>query len=451
MRDGRIEVTGLTKTFGAVTAVKDLSFAVEPGSVTGFLGPNGAGKTTTLRMLLGLVRPTAGAATIGGLPFARLGNPGRTVGAVLEAQSFHPGRHARAHLRCYAAAMALPARRADEVIELVGLQAAARRPTRGYSLGMRQRLALATALLGDPQVLVLDEPGNGLDPEGIAWLRAFLRSFARSGRTVLVSSHILAEVEQTADQVVIISHGVCVHHGLLDELRAGLRRRVLVEASDPAALVAALHDAGIGAIDFTQDGRLAVPDVGRRQVGDIALAAGVALYAVAEERTDLEQVFFNLTGAVHPGGQYTGGQHPGGPPGYWQPPGHPAGYGPAPPGYGPAPPGYGPAPPEYGPPPPGYGPAPPGYLPPGYAPPTRYAPPAGYGAPSGFAPPGSYATGYAAPLGNPAPTGYQPADGYAPVGADAPAAGAGGPAGDGAETERSPYAPPADPVAGDQR
>src|SRR5919197_274806 len=215
---GRIVVQNLTKHFGQVVAVQNLSFHVEPGSATGFLGPNGAGKTTTLRMLLGLVNPTAGYSTINGQPFNQLGNPGRIVGAVLEAQGFHPSRTARNHLRVYAAAMGLPDQRAEEVLGLVGLGAAADRGAGGFSLGMKQRLALATALLGDPQVLVLDEPANGLDPEGIAWLRSFLKSFAATGRTVLVSSHLLREMEHTVDQVVIISRGQCVYHGHLDQL-----------------------------------------------------------------------------------------------------------------------------------------------------------------------------------------------------------------------------------------
>ena len=180
---GRILVQNLSKNFGPVNAVRDLSFAVEPGVVTGFLGPNGSGKTTTLRMALGLVSPSAGAVTINGVPFRQLRNPATVVGAVLEAQSFHPTRTARNHLRCYAAAMNLPDEQADRVLELVGLTSAAQRKAGTFSLGMRQRLALATALLGDPQVLILDEPANGLDPEGIAWLRSFLRSFAASGRT----------------------------------------------------------------------------------------------------------------------------------------------------------------------------------------------------------------------------------------------------------------------------
>jgi ABC-2 type transport system ATP-binding protein len=304
---GHIEVRGLTKHFGAVTAVSDLSFTVEPGSVTGFLGPNGAGKTTTLRMLLGLVRPSHGTATINGRGYEQLGNPARVVGAVLEAQSFHPSRKARDHLRCYAAAMGIPDGRVDHVLDLVGLQPAARRGAGGYSLGMRQRLALATALLGDPQVLVLDEPANGLDPEGIAWLRHFMQAFARSGRTVLVSSHILAEIEQTVDQVVIISQGRCVYYGHLEALRVNQRSRVLVEAADPHALVRALAEQRITSVDLAPDGRLSISGVDRRQVGDLALAAGVALYGIAEERIDLEQIFFQLTSGQFGGGQFGGG------------------------------------------------------------------------------------------------------------------------------------------------
>src|SRR6266542_1416007 len=201
-----ITVEGLTKRFGDVVAVDDLSFEVDQGTVVGFLGPNGAGKTTTLRMLLGLVIPTAGTARFQGRPYRELAAPLRHVGAVLEASSFHPGRTARNHLRVVTAAAGLPRTRADEVLSQVGLDQAADRRVGGFSLGMRQRLALATALLGDPEILVLDEPANGLDPEGIHWLRGFLRNFADQGRTVLVSSHVLAEVAQTVDQVVIIAH-----------------------------------------------------------------------------------------------------------------------------------------------------------------------------------------------------------------------------------------------------
>ncbi|MGX7824394.1 ABC transporter ATP-binding protein [Actinokineospora sp. 24-640] len=292
---GRIVVQNLTKNFGSVAAVQNLSFHVEPGSVTGFLGPNGAGKTTTLRMLLGLVRPTAGFATINGQPFSGLGNPGRVVGAVLEAQGFHPKRSALNHLRVYCSAMGLQDRRADEVLHLVGLAATANRAVGGFSLGMKQRLALATALLGDPQVLVLDEPANGLDPEGIAWLRSFLRSFAASGRTVLISSHLLAEIEQTIDQVVIISRGQTMFYGMLDDLRRSQQTRVIVQPADPAALVTALQEAGISGIQPTGDGRVAIADATAQQIGDVAAKAGVALYGVQEERVDLEQLFFRLT------------------------------------------------------------------------------------------------------------------------------------------------------------
>ncbi|MGH3494170.1 MAG: ATP-binding cassette domain-containing protein, partial [Sciscionella sp.] len=191
---GRIVVERISKQFGQVNAVSELGFVVNPGSVTGFIGPNGSGKTTTLRMILGLVTPTSGHATINGVPYDHLGSPAREVGAVLEAQGFHPKRSARAHLRIYCAAMNLPDNRAEVVLDLVGLGAAGERKVGGFSLGMRQRLALATALLGDPRILVLDEPANGLDPEGIAWMRTFLRAFAGGGRTVLVSSHLLAEL-----------------------------------------------------------------------------------------------------------------------------------------------------------------------------------------------------------------------------------------------------------------
>lgn len=284
---GRIIVQNLTKNFGPVSAVQDLSFIVEPGSVTGFLGPNGSGKTTTLRMLLGLVKPTSGTATISGLPFEQLPNPATTVGAVLEAQSFHAGRTARNHLRCYTAAMNVPDQQVERVLELVGLSSAADRKTAGFSLGMRQRLALATALLGDPQILVLDEPANGLDPEGIAWLRSFLKSFAATGRTVLVSSHLLREMEHTVDRVVIVSQGQCMYNGHLDQLRAAQRSRVVVEAADPNRLVEVLHRSSLE-VEYLPDGRLAVIGSDSRTVADLALQAGVAVYGMHEDRVDLE-------------------------------------------------------------------------------------------------------------------------------------------------------------------
>src|SRR3954466_1583781 len=226
----RVEVNGLSKSFGSVRAVDNLSFTVEPNSVTGFLRPNGAGKRTTLRMLLGLETPDAGQAPFDGKRYTELAEPVRTVGAVLET-AFHPARSGRNHLRVYCRAAGLPTARADEVLGQVGLADAGDRRAGGYSLGMRQRLALATALLGDPSVLVLDEPANGLDPEGIQWLRGFLRHLAHTeGRTVLVSSHLLAEMEQTTDRVVIIGAGRLVRQGALGQLRSGPPGSVLVRS-----------------------------------------------------------------------------------------------------------------------------------------------------------------------------------------------------------------------------
>jgi ABC-2 type transport system ATP-binding protein len=213
-----IEVSGLTKRFGSVLAVDDLSFQVQRATVVGFLGPNGAGKTTTLRMLLGLVQPSAGTATVDGLAYKELAVPPTKIGAALEASSCYPGRTARNHLRVQAMSCGGTSARVDEVLDLVGLTDAADRRVGGYSLGMRQRLGLAAALVGDPEVLILDEPANGLDPEGVHWLRGMLRSFAEEGRTVLVSSHLLAEVAQTVDSVVILDRGRLVTQSSLDEL-----------------------------------------------------------------------------------------------------------------------------------------------------------------------------------------------------------------------------------------
>jgi len=219
-RDPVVIVTSLMKRYGDLVAVDDLTFALSPGTVTGFLGPNGAGKTTTLRLLLGLAEPTAGEALVFGLRYCELDKPARRVGAVLESSDFHPGRSGRDHLRVLARAAEIPSGRVEEVLELVELETAADRGVRTYSLGMRQRLGLASALLGDPELLVLDEPANGLDPAGVHWLRGFLRWFAEQGRTVLVSSHMLAEAAQTVDRVVIIDHGRQVASGRLEELTA---------------------------------------------------------------------------------------------------------------------------------------------------------------------------------------------------------------------------------------
>lgn len=229
----RIEVTGLTKRFGPVTAVDSLSFSVEPGVITGFLGPNGAGKTTTMRMILGLVTPTAGTATIGGKRYGELHRPSEIVGAVLDASAFHPHHSARDHLRIYRTMGGHPAGRVEELLDRLGLAHAALRKTRTFSTGMKQRLSLATALLGDPQVLLLDEPSNGLDPEGIAWLRRFLRELADEGRTVLVSSHVLSEVQQIVDDIVMIRRGKLVAAGPLREMERFRPSTVLVRSPTP--------------------------------------------------------------------------------------------------------------------------------------------------------------------------------------------------------------------------
>jgi ABC-2 type transport system ATP-binding protein len=291
---GRIVVAGLSKSFGTVRAVDDLSFTVEPGSVTGFLGPNGAGKTTTLRMLLGLVTPTNGTATIGGVPYGKISHPMRTIGAVLEASSFHPGRTARNHLRVYATASGIPDTRADEVLAQVGLTDAADRKVRGFSLGMRQRLGLAFALLGNPQVLLLDEPANGLDPEGIRWLRGFQRALADEGRTVLVSSHLLTEVQQSADRVVILSRGKLVREGSVSELEAGAGVTVVVRTPMLDRLGDAVAAAGGSATRSGPD-ELRVQDIDAPAVGHAAFAAGVELHELRTQRADLEQLFFQLT------------------------------------------------------------------------------------------------------------------------------------------------------------
>ncbi|HEY8589462.1 MAG TPA: ATP-binding cassette domain-containing protein [Naasia sp.] len=287
---------GVTKRFGGVTAVSDFSATIAPGRVTGFLGPNGAGKTTTLRMLLGLVTPTSGRATIGGVPYGRLERPFATVGAALEAASFHPGRNARDHLRVYAQSGRIDPRRVDAVLDAVGLTPYATRRVGGYSLGMRQRLGLATALLGDPGVLVLDEPINGLDPEGIKWIRGFLRALADEGRTILVSSHLLSEVQQTVDEVVIIAKGRLVHTGALSSLETHTATQTVVDSPTRSALATALTAAGHGATE-TEDG-LIVTGAEPAQIGAVAFASGVQLSALYRRKaaSELEDSFLALVG-----------------------------------------------------------------------------------------------------------------------------------------------------------
>jgi ABC-2 type transport system ATP-binding protein len=295
MSNGQIVVDGLTKQFRRVRAVDDLSFTVEPGRVTGFLGPNGAGKTTTLRMLLNLVRPTAGTATVGGHRYADLPQPIRTVGAILEASSAHKGRTGRNHLRMICSAAGLPLGRADEVLELVGLTPAAKRKFKGYSLGMRQRLGIAAALLGDPEVLVLDEPANGLDPEGIRWMRDLLRSLAERGRTIFVSSHLLSEMELLADDVIIIAAGKLITQGTVQSvLRSGSAAAVRVRTPSGDKLTAELATIG-ASVRPNGDGALIVSGVEAPAVGAAALRAGVELHELVAESADLEQVFLELT------------------------------------------------------------------------------------------------------------------------------------------------------------
>ncbi len=287
-----LEFVDVTKRFRGVEAVSGLTARIEPGVVTGFLGPNGAGKTTSMRILLGLVAPTSGSARIGGVDYADLPHPLQTVGAALEAASFHPGRSAANHLKVYADAAGIPRRRIDEVLGLVGLSEVAGRKVGGYSLGMRQRLGLATALLGDPGVLVLDEPANGLDPEGIKWMRTLLRAFAAEGRTVLVSSHLLTEIQQTADRILILAKGRLVFEGALEELADPGEYATIVDAPDRAALAGALAAAGLPT-EALRSG-LAVRGAEPVEVGAIAAAAGVALSSLQRRGPALEEIFLAL-------------------------------------------------------------------------------------------------------------------------------------------------------------
>ncbi len=293
MPDGHVlEFTDVTKRFGPVPAVDGLTARVEPGTVTGFLGPNGAGKTTSLRIMLGLVRATSGTATIGGKRYADLAHPLHTVGAALEASSFHPGRTAVNHLRVYARAAGIAEGRVDEVLGLVGLADVAGRKVGGFSLGMRQRLGLAYTLLGDPGVLVLDEPANGLDPEGIRWLRGFLGSLAREGRTVLVSSHMLAEVQQTVSALLIISRGRLVYQGDMSGLTQPGDYSTVIDSPDRGALAAALDAAGVD-YDALRTG-FTVRSAEPAQLGAIAAAAGIALSNLQRKGPALEEVFLDL-------------------------------------------------------------------------------------------------------------------------------------------------------------
>ena len=283
----------LTKRFGSVTAVADLSFSVQQGMVVGFLGPNGAGKSTTLRMLLGLTHASEGRATILGQSYGRLRDPVGTVGALLDPGVFHPGRSGRDALRITAIAAGIPISRVDEVLELVGLTGAARRKAGGYSTGMRQRLGLANALLGDPRLLVLDEPANGLDPEGMRWLRDFLRSLADEGRTVIISSHVLAEVAQMADEVIIINRGRLVTQGPLAQLQGNGKGRVLARSPRARDLLAVLQERGEAARLGGHD-EVLIDSASAAVVGELANAARITLHELKSDGPSLEDLFLEL-------------------------------------------------------------------------------------------------------------------------------------------------------------
>jgi len=290
-----ISVRGLTKVYGSVRAVDDLTFDVAAGKVTGFLGPNGAGKSTTMRMVMGLDRPTAGTATVNGKRYVDLPAPLREVGALLDAGAMHPGRTGRAHLRIAACTSGIPASRVDEVIEQVGLEKAAGRRIKGYSLGMRQRLGIAAALLGDPQVLLFDEPVNGLDLDGVRWIRSLLRGFADEGRTVLVSSHLMSEVQLVADRVVVIGDGRLVADSTVAELlgRAG-GPRVRVRTPRPDDLIRHLPAHALA--ERTGTDELEVAGIGPADVGDLAHAVGVPVHHLSEVEQSLEHAYLALTG-----------------------------------------------------------------------------------------------------------------------------------------------------------
>jgi ABC-2 type transport system ATP-binding protein len=291
----QLEVRNLTKRYGKTVAVDDLSFAVESGRVTGFLGPNGAGKTTTMRALLGLLRPTRGEALVEGRSPVEMADPLRTIGAALEATAFHPGRSGRNHLRTLAAAAGIPRTRVEAVLEMVELSGAADRRVKGYSLGMRQRLALAAALLGEPRILILDEPANGLDPQGMRWLRDLLRAQAAEGRTVLVSSHLLSEVAQTVDELVMIRRGKLIAQTTLAEFTAGGGSQIRVRASKLDALEGALAEQGA---TIGRDGveALLVGGLTGEQIGELALGRGIAIHELATQQRSLEERFIELMG-----------------------------------------------------------------------------------------------------------------------------------------------------------
>ena len=293
-----IEARGLSKRYGDTVAVDDLSFRVEPGKITGFLGPNGAGKTTTMRLILGLDQPTAGQVTVNGKPFARSAAPMREVGALLDAKAVHGGRSAYNHLLCLAQTGNLPRRRVDEVLDLVGLSSVAGKRTRGFSLGMGQRLGIAATLLGDPAILMFDEPVNGLDPEGILWIRNLMKRLAAEGRTVFVSSHLMSEMENTADHLIVIGKGKLIADCTMAEFIAqSSRRTVRVRTPDPARLTD-LATADGGTVRDDGAGRLVISGLTPERIGDLAFENAVRLHELAAAQASLEQAFMELTGTA---------------------------------------------------------------------------------------------------------------------------------------------------------
>ncbi len=289
-----IKLEHLTKRYQNTIAVDDLDFEVHPGVVTGFLGPNGSGKSTTMRVILGLDHPTKGRALVKGKRYNELRDPLHEVGALLDAKAIHPGRTARNHLRALAASNRIPFARVDEVLEFTGIASVANKKVGSFSLGMSQRLGIAGALLGDPEVLLFDEPVNGLDPEGIRWIRDFFRSLANEGRTVFVSSHLMSEMAVSADQIIVIGRGKFITRGSVDSLTASAKGSVFVRASDRAQLKRVLTDRHGTVTDENDDG-LSVSGLIAEDVGKIAFDAGIVLYELTPQRASLEDVFMDLT------------------------------------------------------------------------------------------------------------------------------------------------------------
>jgi ABC-2 type transport system ATP-binding protein len=289
-----IIVDHLTKRYSKTLAVDDLSFEVKPGVVTGFLGPNGSGKSTTMRIILGLDHATKGGATINGKSYHDLKSPLHEVGALLDAKAVHPGRTARNHLRALAASNKIRSSRVDEVLEFAGISSVANKKVGGFSMGMSQRLGIAGALLGDPEVLLFDEPVNGLDPEGIKWIREFFQSLAKEGRTVFVSSHLMSEMAVSADQIIVIGRGKFITQGSVDDLTATVQGTVFVRASDSQKLTEALRGEQ-GVVQEINDNGLSVSGLTSDQVGEIAFRTGVVLHELTPQRASLEEVFMDLT------------------------------------------------------------------------------------------------------------------------------------------------------------